>query len=97
MNRIVKEVIEVKNEHSVNASGEEMQHFKDYIDARVCYEEYSGECYLNKEELVVICSMPDDSGAWVDDDGNEKFVKIKDLFVSAYKMELINAQRNNYI
>ncbi len=77
---------------------EEMQPFKDYIDARVCYEEYSGECYLNKEELVVICSMPDDSGAWVDDeDGNEKFVKIKDLFVSAYKMELINAQRNNYI
>lgn len=102
MNRIVKEVIEVKNEHpgfhSVNASGEEMQHFKDYIDARVCYEEYRGECYLNKEELVVICSMPDDSGAWVDDeDGNEKFVKIKDLFVSAYKMELINTQRNNYI
>lgn len=76
---------------------EEMKHFNDDLDARICYEEFSGECYLNKEELVVICHMPDDSGAWVDDeDGNEKFVKIKDLYVSSYKMDLIQYQRRNY-
>lgn len=75
----------------------EMKHFNDDLDARICYEEFNGECYLNKEELVVICHMPDDSGAWVDDeDGNEKFVKIKDLYVSSYKMDLIQYQRRNY-
>lgn len=74
----------------------EMKLFRDELDARICYEEFSGECYLNEEASVVICSMPDDSGAWVDDDGEEEFVKIKDLFVSTYKMESIQALRKNY-
>ena len=74
----------------------EMKLFRDELDARICYEEFSGECYLNKKELVVICSMPDDSGIWVDNDGEEAFVKIKDLYVTADKMESIQALRKNY-
>ena len=74
----------------------EMKLFRDELDARICYEYFDGECYLNKKELVVICSMPDDSGAWVDNDGEEEFVKIKDLYVTADKMESIQALRKNY-
>ena len=75
----------------------EMQPFMDDLDAKICYEEFSGECYLHEEELVVICHLPDDSGVWVDDkDCNEKFVKIKDLYVTANKMESIRALRKNY-
>lgn len=75
----------------------EMKSFRNELDAKICYEEFSGECYLHEEELVVICHQPDDSGVWVDEeDGNEKFVKIKDLYVTADKRESIQAMRKNY-
>ena len=74
----------------------EMKLFRDELDARICYEYFDGECYLNEEASVVICNMPDDSGVWVDNDGEEEFVKIKDLYVTADKMESIQALRKNY-
>ena len=74
----------------------EMKSFRNELDAKICYEEFSGECYLHEEELVVICHQPDDSGVWVDNDGEEEFVKIKDLYVTANKMESIQALRKNY-
>ena len=74
----------------------EMKSFRNELDAKICYEEFSGECYLHEEELVVICHQPDDSGVWVDNDGEEEFVKIKDLYVTANKMESIQAMRKNY-
>ncbi len=75
----------------------EMKSFKDELDAKICYEEFSGECYLHEVQLVVICHQPDASGVWVDDeDGNEMLVKIKDLYVSADEMEMIQEMRKNY-
>lgn len=59
-----------------------MKPFNDDLDARICYEEFNGECYLNKEEsVVIICG--DDSGIIIEDgNGLEHCIKAKHLFVS---------------
>ena len=74
----------------------EMQPFLDDLDARICYEYFDGVCYLNEEALVVICNMPDDSGVWVDNDDEEEFVKINELYVTSQKLEAIRELRGNY-
>ena len=74
----------------------EMQTFLDDLDARICYEYFDGECYLNEKASVVICNMPDDSGVWVDNDGEEEFVKINELYVTSQKLEAIRELRGNY-
>lgn len=71
--------------------------FNDELDARICYEDLSGECYLKEKELVVICELPDNSGVWVDnEDGDRIWVKIRDLYVSQKTFDDIQKLRKNY-
>lgn len=71
----------------------ELLPLRDELDAKICYDEFNGECYLHKKELVVICNMPDDSGIWVENEEDKKFVCVKDLYVTFQKLKLINSMR----
>lgn len=53
------------------------------LEARIIYENFDGECHrVDYNENggffpIVIVSMPDDSGAWYEDeDGDEKFISL---------------------
>lgn len=53
----------------------------DALVARIIYEDLSGEVRTDENELVVICSMPDDGGCWCEDsDGDEKFFKLGQIY-----------------
>ena len=62
--------------------------------ARVLYEDFGGEVHNDKNELVIICSMPDDGGCWCEDaDGEEKFFKLNQVFYN----ESLNERIKEYL
>lgn len=53
----------------------------DALVARIIYEDLSGEVRTDENELVVICSMPDDGGCWCEDnDGEERFFNLGQIY-----------------
>ena len=37
----------------MNTINIEMVHFKDQLDAKICYEDFSGECFTSDEKIKV--------------------------------------------
>lgn len=53
----------------------------DDLVARIIYEDLSGEVRTVENELLVICSMPDDGGCWCEDrDGEERFFNLGQIY-----------------
>lgn len=58
-----------------------MEKVGDQLIARILYEDFSGEVHTDKNELVIICSMPDDGGCWCENsEGEEKFFTLNQIF-----------------
>ena len=76
---------------------EEMVHFKEQLDAKICYEDFSGECFTSDEKIKVIVSQPDDGGVWAEDPetGEEELYKLDQLYVSKDKLEAIEEIKNS--
>lgn len=86
----------------MNTNLVELKHFNDDLDARICYEEFSGECYryvgdVGETELVVIINPGDDSGAIIEDgEGKEHCVHPSKLYVGPVIFQKIRDIRLSY-
>ena len=54
---------------------------KNEYEARIVYKVFSGECFDENGNVVIIKYMPDDSGVYCEDDNGEYFKKYGELFV----------------
>lgn len=74
----------------------EMVALNDELNARICYNEFAGECFDQDGNEMVIVSMPDASGCLCENsDGDETFMKLHNLKIPKDKFTRLEEIKKN--
>ena len=74
-----------------------MVRLNDALDAKIIYEEFSGECFNVHKELIVIVGLGDNSGIPIEhEDGEENSIRPSNIYIPKAQYDICQALRSRY-